>query len=349
MSLTSSPATPSSPSPRARQVSLTLLAAVIVIAAAVSIGGTAAYFELRPHAPGGTEVVDDLGRAVSVPTDPHRIVVLAPSVMDIVYRLGLRSSVVAVGCDAAETGGIDNEYSPNQTALWGLSNSSCVPDFPSLDTGDVALLGPQLVLASTITSALAVDQLQATYGIPVVVFAPSSVEGIIGDVRIMAQIFPEAASVATPLEAKLADTLANASAWDANFSNNNVSIPAVLLSYYFDPGGYYTYGPGSFGDSLVALAGGDNIASSVPLLYAELNASVALVDQPQVILYGTSNDSYLVSGETPSVWPGAPYWGELGGTKIAVDVTLVTEADPTMILFVPVLMHWLHPTIVPAP
>lgn len=340
---------PPPPRTQARLVPLTLVAAVVVVAAAVSIGGTAAYYDLRPSSTGGTVVVDDLGRKVSVPIDPHRVVVLAPNVMDIVYRLGLRASVVGVGCTASLPGGILNEYSPNQTSLWSLTNASCVADYPELDTGDVALLSPQVVLASTITSALAVDQLQTTYGIPVVILAPSSVEGIIGDVRIMAQIFPEAQGVATQLEGKLADTLSNATTWDANFSENNVSIPTVLLSYWFDSGGYYTYGPGSFGDSLITLAGGDNIASSVPLLYAELNASVALVDQPQVLLYGTSNDSYLVDGETPSVWSSAPYWGELDGTKVAVDVTLVTEADPTMILFVPVLMHWLHPTIVPAP
>lgn len=340
---------PPPPRTQARLVPLTLVAAVVVVAAAVSIGGTAAYYDLRPSSTGGTVVVDDLGRKVSVPIDPHRVVVLAPNVMDIVYRLGLRASVVGVGCTASLPGGILNEYSPKQTSLWSLTNASCVADYPELDTGDVALLSPQVVLASTITSALAVDQLTETYGIPVVVFAPSTLEGIVGDVRIMAQIFPEAQGAATVLEGELQDVLANASAWDTNFSTNNVSIPSVLLSYYFDSGGYYTFGPGSFGDSLIAIAGGDNIASSVPLLYAELNATVALVDQPQIILYGTSNDTYLVSGETPSVWPTAPYWSSLDGQKIAVDVTLVTEADPTMILYLPSLLHLFHPTLVPAP
>jgi ABC-type Fe3+-hydroxamate transport system substrate-binding protein len=349
MALTLPPASDPGTSPPALQVSLAVLAAIVVVAAAVSVGGTAAYFDLRPNSTTGTVVVDDLGRKVVVPPDPDRLVVLAPSVMDIVYRLGLRGSVVGVGCTASEAGGIFNEYSPNQTALWSLTNASCVPDFPALDTGDVALLAPQVVLATTITSALAVDQLTSTYGIPVLVLAPSTLEGIVGDVRLLAQVFPEAQPAATVLEGELGDALANASAWDANFSENDVSFPTVLLSYYFDPGGYYTYGPGSFGDSLIALAGGDNLGASVPLLYAEMNATVALVDQPRIILYGTSNDTYLVLGETPSLWPSAPYWSQLTGQKIAVDVTLLTEPDPTMILFLPALMHWLHPTLVPAP
>jgi ABC-type Fe3+-hydroxamate transport system substrate-binding protein len=347
---------PEAPSvaPPARQVPAVIFAAAMIVIAAVAIGGVAAYIDLHPAAPAaaGTtvDVVDDLGRIVTVPVDPHSIVVLAPSIMDIVYRLGLRTAVVGVGCDAELTGGIYNEYSPNQTRLWGLSNNTCVTDYPELDAEAVALLGPQLVLASTITSALAVDALTETYGIPVVVFGPSTLEGIVGDVRILAQVFPAATPAATHLEAALEEVLSNASAWDTNFSNNNISIPTVLLSYYFDAGGYYTYGPGSFGDSLIALAGGDNIAASVPLVYGELNATVALVDQPSYVLYGTSSDVYLVAGETGPVWTSsAPYWSQLNGTKISVDVVLLSEPDPSMIFFLPLLMHWLHPTLVPAP
>lgn len=341
------------PPPVRRQIPLTLFVAGVVLAAAACIGVTAAYFELNPTVPAvvgnSTVVVDDEGRSVTVPLDPTRVVVLAPSIMDIAYRLGLRASVVGVGCDPTLDGGIYNEYSPAQITLWGLSNGTCVTDFPELDTEAIALLAPQVVLASTITSAMSVQVLTETYGLPVVVFGPSSLEGIVGDVRILAQIFPSETVRATGLEVALEDALSNATTLDTSFSNDNVTFPTVLLSYFFDSGGYYTYGPGSFGDSLIALAGGDNIGASVPLVYAELNATVALVDQPQVILYGTSNDSYLVSGETPSDWATAPYWSQLNGTKIAVDITLLSEPDPAMILALPAFMHCLHPTLVPPP
>jgi iron complex transport system substrate-binding protein len=334
-------------------VSPQLVAIAVVVAAAVAAGGFAADYALHPLGPTvsgpSTVVVDDLGRRVTVPLDPSRIVVLAPSVMDMVYRLGLRPAVVATGCDANLTGGIYNEYSPGQVALWGLSNATCVADFPDLDTQAIALLSPQLVLTTTITPPKAVEDLTDTFGLPVVIFAPTSLDGIIGDVRILGEIFPSATPAAEALEATLTGAVENASALDANFSNSSVPIPTVLLTYYFDGGGYYTYGPGSFGDSLISLAGGDNIATHVPLLYAELNATVALVDQPQVILYGTSNDSYLVVGEVPSDWTTAPYWSQLNGTKIAIDITLLSEPDPSMILALPALLHDLHPTLVPPP
>jgi|GEM_PF-459139 len=343
-----------SPPRRRAALATGTLVALLVVVAAVSVGVTAAYYELKPApATGGAgtvTVVDDLGRTVTAPTDAGRIVALAPSLMDIVFRLGLRDRVVAVGCSPTLEGGIYNEYSPNQTALWGLSNASCLADFPSLNTEGVANDSPDLVLASTLTSQAAVDQLTVTYHLPVVLLAPSTIGGILGDVRIVSALFPASATSSTALEAQLEGILASAAALDQNLSSANASNPTVLLAYYFDAGGYYTYGAGSFGASLLDVAGGANLAAGVPLLYAEINATVVLNDQPAILIYGTSwNDPHLVSGQTPDVWPTAPYWGSLTAQKIPIEVTLLTEPGPSMILELPTLEHWLHPDVVPAP
>ena len=332
-----------------------LLAVAILVAAGVGVAGTAVYYDLRPSStaaagPHNVTVVDDLGRVVTAPLNASRLVVLAPSVMDIVYRLGLRDRVVGIGCTVAITGGILNEYSPSQVALWNLSASMCVTDYPELDTEKVAELDPGLVLATTITSATDVQTLVTTYHLPVVILAPSSLGGVVNDVALVAQLYPGTSAVATSLEAELQLALLNATSFDANLSNNNVSIPSVFVSYYFYTATYYTFGPGTFGQSLIELAGGSSISSGVPLEYYGINASVVLADQPSVILFGTSSDSYLVSGEIESVWNStAPDWSDLTGTKIAVDVTVLTEADPTMVLALPWFLHYLHPGLIPAP
>ena len=345
------------PSPSAPTgVPPTLVVVAVLVAAGIGTVGSAVYFELR-GAPGATAgpqnvtVVDDLGRVVTAPLNASWLVVLAPNVMDIVYRLGLRDRLVGVGCTTSITGGFENEYSPNQTALWDLSPSLCVTDYPALDTEKVAELAPGLVLASTITSASDVETLATTYHLPVVLLAPSTLEGIVGDVELVARLYPGVQPNATALEASLQRTLSNATAIDTNLSTNNDSIPSVLVTYGFYAGTYYTYGPGTFGQSLVDLAGGSSISSGVPLEYFGMNASVVLWDEPTVILYGTSwNDPYLVAGQTPAVWSSnAPYWAQLSGTKIPLDVTLLTETDPTMVLSLPWFLHYLHPTIVPVP
>jgi iron complex transport system substrate-binding protein len=339
----------------ARTIAPAVFAVALLVVAGAAVAVTATYFELRPstpHSSGPTvTVVDDLGRRVTAPVNASRIVVLAPSIMDIVSRLGLESRVVGIGCIPNATGILD-EYSPNQTSAWDLTPAMCIQDYPGLDKEGLLNRSPQIVLASTITSAADVETISVTFGIPVVILAPSGIEGIIGDVALVGQLFPaDAATV--PLESELQLVLANASALDTNLSTNNVTIPSVLLAYYFDDGGYYTYGPGTFGESMIELAGGSDIAAGVPLTYFEMNGSSVLDDQPNVIVYGTSwNDPALVSGETPSTWSssgGAPYWSQLNGTKDAVDVTVITEADPTMILALPLLEHWFHPSLVPAP
>ncbi len=333
-------------------MSLAVLGAVVLVTAGLATVATAVFLEVRtPPATTGTTVVDDTGRTVAAPLDAQRVVVLAPNVMDLVYRLGLRDRVVGVGCTPGIAGGMANEYTPNQTSLWNLSAALCIADFPTLDTEGVAVLDPDLVLASTITSASDAATLSATYHLPVVILAPSTLSGVVGDVALLAQLFPSEAARATALEGALQLTLYNATTLSANFSDNAVPIPSVLLTYYFDNGSYYTYGPGAFGQSLIDLAGGSSISSGFPLVYGGMNASYVLAAQPQFILYGTSwNDPYVVSGETPGYWTShAPYWSQLNGTKIPIDVSVLTEADATMILALPWLLHDLHPDLVPAP
>jgi iron complex transport system substrate-binding protein len=327
-----------------------VLVVAILVTAGVAVAATAVALDLRPHS-GHVTVVDDLGRQVNAPTNASRIVVLAPNVMDLVFRLGLRDRVVGIGCTVNEAGGMEDEYSPNQTVLWGLAPSMCITDFPSLDTERVAFLDPTVVLASTITSDADVTTLTDTYGIPTVILAPTTLGGIVGDVGLLAELFPVATAAATALETSLERTIVNASDFDANLSNGGTPIPSVFLTYGFYGGEYYTFGPGTFGQSLVDLAGGDSLSAGLPLQYAGINASVVLLDEPEVILYGTSwNDPYLVANQTPAVWAAsAPYWSQLNGTKIPIDVTLLTEPDPSMVLALPWYLYYLHPTLAPRP
>jgi len=355
MSLNPPQGPPSGLAPR-RVVPLTLLVVGIVVSAGIAVAATAIYIELVPsnsHPSGpAVTVVDDLGRTVVAPLNPARIVVLAPSVMDIVYRLGLRDRVVGVGCDADLPGGLLNEYSPNQSSLWSITPASCIADFPSLNVEEVLNSSPQLVLATTITSAATVEQMSVTFHLPVVLLEPTTLQGIVSDVQLVGTIFPSVSTATNQLVAALDRQLVSAADFDSNLSTNGVPLPTVLVTYYFDSGGYYTYGPDSFGESLINVLGAVNVAGSTPLIYYELNGSAVLNDSPQVIIYGTSwNDPWLVANETPAQWAspasGAPYWAQLTGSKVALDVTLVSESDPTLILALPVLLHAVHPALYP--
>ncbi|MCI4333977.1 MAG: hypothetical protein L3K01_09720, partial [Thermoplasmata archaeon] len=177
---------PPTPAPvPARTIAPALFVVGLLVVAGVAVAGTAAYFEFRPmsssHAPPGPHsirLVDDLGRQVTVPLNASRVVVLAPSILDIVARLGLRSDVVGIGCEPTPASGILDEYSPNQTSAWNLTSALCIQDFPALNVEEIVNRSADLVLASTITSAASVETLSSTYGLPVVLLAPGDIDGI---------------------------------------------------------------------------------------------------------------------------------------------------------------------------
>lgn len=316
-----------SPPAARKQVSATLLVVAVVITAAVAIGATGAYFELKPgpSSPGTVHVTDDLGRSVTVPYNPTRVVVLGPNIMDSMYRLGLRSHVTGVDCYAADLGGLSADYSPDQISLWNLSSSMCVEIGPTFNFEDLLNATPQLVLAATIVSTADVEQITAQYGIPTVVLQPSSLGGIQVDLNILAQIFPVSAA-ANALNAQLASELYNAS----QVVNDAPSFPLVLVTYDADSNGYWTFGPGTFGESLIEAAGATSIGANSTFAYPELSPEQVLSANPEWIVYGTG------FGLNLSYYAAAPLWSSLpavqAGNITGMDSNWLTEADPTMIL-----------------
>lgn len=345
--------TGSAPAPRARTVPLALFGVAVLVAAGAAVAATAAYFELRPApAPASSvSVTDDLGRSVEVPRDPARVVVLSPSIMDSVVRLGLRAHVVGVDCSSAAFGGLEADYTSDQVAAWNLTPSLCVQIVGSVNTEDLLNKSPDLVLTSTIVSLSDIEEISGTYHLPVVVLAPATASGIVLDVDLLGSIF----GVPTPasgLAAELTSVLANASAVVENLTQTGASLPTVLLTYYVTPvgsplPGYFTFGPGTFGESLVELAGGSSISANSTTPYPELSGSQVLSANPTKVLYATG------FGLNLSSYAAGPDWSGLGavqdGHAFAVDSTLVTEAGPSMILEgLHLLLHLLHPDLVPA-
>jgi iron complex transport system substrate-binding protein len=327
------------PHPSGRSVPLTWLVVGILVVAGAAIVGTAAILgRSSSTTPGSVTVIDDLGRTVHTPYDPARVVVLGPSIMDVVYRLGLRSHVVGVDCYTPIGGGLSADYSSDQVALWSLSSSMCVQIGPGFNFESLLNASPQLVLASTIVSQASVESITTTYHIPVVMLQPPTLSGVLVDVNLLASIFG-VTSAATALDAQLSTALANASA----IQQTAYSVPTVLVTYDTDDNGYWTFGPGTFGESLIELAGGDNInGANSTFAYPELSGEQVLVANPQYIIVGTGY------GLNVSSYSSAPFWSQLGavqhGNVTGMNSNWMTEPDPTMLLEgLPAMIAILHP------
>ncbi len=334
------------PAPRVRTVSAAVFAVGLIIVAGLAIAGTAVYYELKPASgpspgtPGTVTVTDDLGRTVTVPYDPSRVVVLGPNIMDSMFRLGLRSHVVGVDCSPADYGGLAGDYSPDQIALWNLSASMCVQAEP-LVVEQLLNLTPQLVLAATIVSVAGVESISQTYGIPVVMLQPASLSGIQVDVSLLGEIFG-ATTAATSLNAQLSTVLGNATVLATNLTDAGVPFPTVLVTYSVDSNGYWSFGPATFGESLVEIACGTSISANATLPYPELSPEQVLVANPQIIIYGTGY------GLNESTYATGMFWSDFGavqdGQVYGLNSNYLTEADPTMILLgLPALIQVFHP------
>jgi iron complex transport system substrate-binding protein len=335
------------PPPRARTVSVTVLIVLLLVVGGLAIAGTAAYLTLRPthtapaanpsNTPKTVTVTDDLGRTVTVPYDPNRTVVLGASIMDIMFRLGLRSHVVGVDCYAAADGGLAEDYSPDQISLWGLTSSMCVQTGPTFVPEMLANETPQVVLAATIVSVAMVEEITSQLHIPVVMLQAPTLSGVLVDDDLVAEIF-NATAAATTLNAQLSVELANVT----NFTSNLYTLPTVLVTYSVDANGYWTFGPGSFGESLIELAGAESISANTSTPYPELTPAQVIFDNPSWIIYGTG------FGLNESTYAGAPDWSAIpavaAGNITGMDSNWITEVDPTMILVgLPALVNVLHP------
>jgi ABC-type Fe3+-hydroxamate transport system substrate-binding protein len=242
---------------------------------------------------------------------------------------------------AAALGGLADDYAPDQVALWNLTPSMCVQTGPTFDVEGLLALSPQVVLAATIVSVAAVEEISSTYHIPVVMLQPSNLSGVIGDEQLLGEVFHVSAA-ANALDQSLAATFDRAAALQAVWAANGTPFPTVLVTYSVDQNGYWTFGPGTFGESLIELASGRSISANASTPYPELAGEQVLASDPQYVVYGTG------FGLNESFYAQAPFWSQLsaaqGGRAVGMDSNYFTEPDPTMILLgLPELVSLLHP------
>lgn len=321
--------------PSATGVPLAWVVVIVLMTAGAGIAVTAALVTPHSSPPGSVTVKDDLGRTVTVPYDPARVVVFGASNVDILYRLGLRSHIVGVDCYAPAFGGLNDDYSPDQISLWNLTSSMCVEVEPSQDALKPTLvnLTPTLVLSATIVPVDILEQVGSQLGIPVVFLQPSWLGGIVSDVQMVGQIFGVGSAAGT-LAASLNAELSRAADVVANETDNGTALPTVLLTYDVTTSGpyagYYTYGPGTFGQSLIELTGGSSISANTTTPYPELTPAQVLDDQPDLIVYGVG------FGITLTNYSAAPDWSDLSaviaGNLTGINSNWLAEPDPTMIL-----------------
>jgi iron complex transport system substrate-binding protein len=225
------------------------------------------FFWVSISSPATLRVTDEVGRTVSIPSSPHRIISLAPSITEILFRLDLDEEIVGVSihCDFPEE----------------AKRRVRVGSYISLDFEKILFLKPDLIIATGAGNTREmVDRLEAL-GFPTYVIFPKNFDGVLTSIRHLGGVLNrnrEAREILQALELRRQRVID---------LTQDLPRPKVFLQIGEVP--MVTVGKGSFADDLITLAGGTNIAGAEKRRYPRWGMEEVLKRSPDVILISSMN------------------------------------------------------------
>jgi len=304
-------------------LNLVMVCCIILLIGSVSF--SAGYLfgagQNNPQRCAGMTVIDDLGRNVTLNKIPERFVSLASSVTEVLFAVGLGGRVV----------GVDDFSDYPQEA----KNITKVGSF-NLNYELIVSLKPDLIVGADITSRQQISELESR-GFAVMILAPKTIHGILQDIRLIGLVSgnaEKAMNLANSLSARIDAVLLKT-------SNASLSRPRTYLEYY----PYWTFGPGSFGDDLIRMAGGSNIAMNATISYPMVNDEWVIQSDPEVIIY-TVGSGTSTTNETIKARPG---WSQITAVKenriYSIDDNIVARPGPRMVDALESLAKIIHPEL----
>jgi cobalamin transport system substrate-binding protein len=260
-------------------------------------------------------VTDELGRTVNVPTNPERIVSLAPSVTETLFALGLGDRVVGVTsyCD----------YPPEATAKEKVGDTLR----PSVEK--IVALRADLVVASTASQLEQFIRKLDELDVPVYVSNPRRVGEVaqaIEHIGALTGTSERARELSDSLQKRLADIDARVRA---------APRPRVLILLSTEP--LITAGGTTFLNDLVERAGGRSISAAETAEYPQYSLETAVAARPEVIFL-QAQDARLPDRlkETPAARTGRVFH---------VDDNLMLRPGPRIVEGLEQMAAAIHPEI----
>ena len=194
------------------------------------------------------EFMDEVGRKVAVPFPPKKIISLAPNITEILFSLGLDEQIVGVSihCNFPEK----------------AKSKIQVGSYLSPDLEKIISLNPDLVIATGVGNTRdTVERLQ-NLGLPTYVIFPKNFDDILKSIRHLGQVSnreKEALGIIQGMQKRSQRVIE---------ITQGLPRPKVFVQIGNAP--LITIGRGSFGDDLIRLAGGENIAGKEKEMYPRL-------------------------------------------------------------------------------
>lgn len=290
----------------------------LLVAAVLLLAGCLGQTERTP-VEGPIQIVDDLGRNVTLEKYPERIVSTAPSNTEILFALGLGERVVGVTeyCDYPQE----------------AKEKEKIGGFSTVDIEKIVGLNPDLILAAELTGMENIERLEEL-GMTVVVLQPKDVEDILNDIRLAGKI-TGATSEAAALESDMKERIRA-----AREKIKGLEKPEVIYIVWHDP--LMAAGSGTFISDLIDMAGGVNVAGNVED-YKAISLEVVLERDPEVIITPTGMGEqpiydYVVSQERLSEVSAVK-----NGRVYKIDQNIVNRAGPRIVDAFEEIVLFIHP------
>lgn len=293
--------------------SLGIICAVFILAAGV-LGGC------QPAVP--TMLVDDAGREVSLSATPRRIVSHVPPITETLFAMGLGDRLVGRSdfCD----------YPPEAAEVPSIG------DYWNPSVENIVAAEPDLVLTDGHSESI--RQLDEV-GIPYLIIDPKNIQDIFTSIGLLG----EATGAGAAADSLIKDMKAAIAVVEEKVAGLS-SLRVIYLVDTTDLSNPWTAGPGSFVDYLIAMAGGENVASSAPSAWAQLSVEEIVSADPQIIILPGQHGTAFTD---PAVLEDHPAWRETTAVKEGrihvLEGDLVEGFGPRIVDGLAALARIIHP------
>jgi iron complex transport system substrate-binding protein len=266
-------------------------------------------------------VKDEVGRKVTFPFPPKRIVSLAPNITEILFSLGLDEEIVGVSihCNFPEK----------------AKSKTQVGSYISIDFERIVSLKPDLIIATAVGNTRDMVERLGELGFPTYVIFPKNFNDILQSIGHLGQVVnreKEAEEIIQRVE-KRSERIVELT--------KNLHRPKVFIQIGDAP--IVTVGKGSFADDLIRLAGGENIASREKEVYPRFGMEEILKRSPEVILISSMNPK----GDYQKIFLEWSRWKTIPAVKNKrihlIDSDLIDRPSPRIIEGLEEMARILHP------
>ena len=268
-------------------------------------------------------VTDQLGRKVTLPDDPQRVVSLAPSITEIIFALGQEHRLKGVTRFS--------DFPPEAAKL------PKVGSYVRLDLEKIVALRPDLCFAIKDGNPGVIAERLESLGIPVYAVDPKNLESVMETFLEIGRVLnatEEAKAIVGNMNSRIMRV--------KSLIGNATGRPRVFFQIGLSP--IVAVGTRTFIHELIVLAGGKNLSEG-PVPYPRFSREQVLALSPEVFIITSMARGASFEREKMkwSKWPAVP--AVRNNRILLVDSNLFDRPSPRLVDGLELLLKLIHPEL----